>query len=346
MDSISFGYKKHYGEAIIITDKNNFQISTQFETCTACGANSFIIHRRYSGEKLCSNCFINSVEKNISSTISKYRMLQPQDTIAVAISGGKDSITLLYNLLKMQENKHRSNKIIALTIDEGISGYREKSIKYAKKFCNEHNVELKILSFKEQVGKSLDEIISIKKGNSDYQYACNYCATLRRRLLNEGARQIGANKIAIGHNLTDIAETYLMNILFKRYSIIANQYLFKQEQGDIKKYYVKKVTPLMRIPEEEVFLYANIKELQYYPSHCPYREEDPILRKRVLEFIQKCKKFSPEIEFNLLNGFLEISEILYKHTPKKPYNFCKKCEYPCGENDLCLYCRYLEEFSN
>jgi len=136
-----------------------------------------------------------------------------------------------------------------------------------------------------------------------------------------------------------------MNILFKRYQIIANQYLFKKEDNEIRKYFVKKITPLMKIPEEEIYLYSNLKKIDYFPSHCPYREQDPILRKRVLEFIQKCKSFSPEVEFNLLNGFLEISEILYNNFQRKTYNTCKKCGYPSGSKNLCLYCTYVNDFN-
>jgi uncharacterized protein (TIGR00269 family) len=326
-------------------DKVNFQINTGLGRCDSCQTSNFVIHRKYSGEKLCVDCFIKSIEKNISTTISKYKMLNPQDTIVVAISGGKDSLALLYNLYSIQKSHYRSKKIIALTIDEGISGYRDRSLIYAKKFCSEYQIEHKILSFKEIFGKSLDEIVSIKRNSTNHQYACNYCAALRRRILNEGARQLGASKLAMGHNLTDLAETYLMNILFKRYPIIANQYPFKEQNTDLQKYFIQKITPLMRIPEEEVLLYSNLRGINYYPSHCPYRDQDPILRKRVLEFIQKCKTFSPEIEFNLMNGFLEVSEILYQNIPKRSFNLCKKCGYPCGRKDLCLYCSYLDEFN-
>ncbi|MFW9876361.1 MAG: hypothetical protein ACFFG0_24970, partial [Candidatus Thorarchaeota archaeon] len=90
---------------------------------------------------------------------------------------------------------------------------------------------------------------------------------------------------------------------------------------------------------------ANLKKFDYYPSHCPYREQDPIIRKRVLDFIQECKKYSPEIEFNLLNGFLELSKTLYYHREKKEYNSCQICNYPCGETKLCSYCSYLKEIN-
>ncbi len=312
--------------------------------CSYC-TNSIVIQRRHSGENLCPECFTQSVERIINKTISKYKMFTPRDKIVVALSGGKDSIALLYNLIQMQKNIFRSEPILALTIDEGIKDYRENSIKLAKDFCKSNDIEHKIISFKEKVGKSLDEIISSKKNTPDYKYACNYCATIRRRLLNDGAKELGGTVLATGHNLTDISETFLMNILFKRLRLISEQYYFKEETKEIDQFFLRKAFPLMRIPEEEIFLYVNIKKLSYYPSHCSYRVSDPILRKRVLDFIEDCKKLSPEIEFNLLSGFLELSEILYNSYDKKKSNFCQKCGYPCGSSNFCVYCSTLEDVS-
>lgn len=268
-------------------------------------------------------------------------MLKPQDQIVVGVSGGKDSLALLYNLIKIQENNYHSKPIIAVTIDEGIQNYRLNSIKNAIEFCKKYGIEHITVSFKEKTGKALDEIVELKNNTAENKYACNFCATFRRRLLNETAKELGADVLAMGHNLTDIAETFLMNILFKRFKLIANQYMFKEKSKELQKFFVKKITPLMKIPEEEIFLYSNLKKIEYYPSHCPYREKDPILRKRVLEFIQECKKYSPETEFNLLNGFLEMSETLSNNYKSMPYNTCKECGYPCGNTNLCLYCTYL-----
>ncbi len=325
-----------------MTLMSNYNIFLKNGKCSQCST-TIVIQRKYSGENLCPECFQKNIEKIIYKTISKYQMLDPEDRIVVALSGGKDSISLLYNLNNIQNKTHQSKKIIALTIDEGIKKYREHSIKKAREFCKKYDIDHKIISFKEKIGYTLDEIIKIKKESPDYKYACNYCATGRRRLLNDGAKELGGTVLAMGHNLTDFAETYLMNILYKRLDIIANQYLFKKDNDKINHYFIKKITPLIRIPEEEIFLYSNIKKFRYYPSHCPYREKDPIIRKRVLDFIQECKKYSPEIEFNLLSGFLELSETLYNHREKKEYNACQICGYPCGSAKTCTYCSFLQE---
>ncbi len=322
----------------------NYNIFLKRGKCLRCN-NSIVIQRKYSGEELCPQCFEKNIEKSIFKTISRYKMLKNDDKIIVAVSGGKDSLSLLYNLNEIQKRQFQSQELTALIIDEGIFDYRENSIKNAKEYCEKLEIEHKIISFKEKIGYTLDEIINLKKKLPDYKYACNYCATIRRRLLNDGAKELGGTILAMGHNLTDIAETYLMNILYKRLHLIANQYIFKEENPNINKFFVKKIRPLMRIPEEEIFLYANIKKINYYPSHCSYREKDPIIRKRVLDFIQECKKYSPEIEFNLLNGFLELSSILYNQLEKKGYQTCQSCGYPCGKAQLCIYCRFLKEFN-
>lgn len=321
----------------------NYNIFLKSGKCSYCD-NSIVIHRKYSGEKLCPKCLEENIEKTIYKTISRYKMLKPDDKIIVGLSGGKDSCTLLYNINMIQKKRYQSEPVIALIIDEGIRDYREKSIRVAIEFCQKLEVEYKIISFRDKIGKNLDDIIKWQKSKPDYQYACNYCATIRRRLLNDGAKELGGTVLALGHNLTDVAETFLMNILYKRLTLIANQFQFKEEPSKINEFFIKKITPLMRIPEEEIYLYANIKKFNYYASHCPYRETDPIIRKRVLNFIQECKNFSPEIEYNLFNGFLELSATLYNQLREKEYQTCQTCGYPCGNDKTCSYCRYIKEF--
>ncbi len=305
-----------------------------------------VIQKKVNGEFHCPDCFTDLIENTIYQTVVHYKMIKPADRIIVGLSGGKDSISLLYNIGKIKEKIRNIEPIIALTIDEGIKDYRKNSIEDAKQYCQRYNIEHKIISFKERVGKNLDEILLLKKGTAAERYTCNYCATIRRRLLNEEAKNLGGTVLALGHNLTDITETFLMNVLHKRHQLIANQYLFKAETMEAKKHFIKKVMPLIKIPEEEIFLYANLKHLKYYPSHCPYREDDPILRKRVLDFILKIKTILPEVEYNLFDSFQRISEKLYKSVPFEKFQECKICGYPSGKTQICTYCTLTENLKN
>jgi uncharacterized protein (TIGR00269 family) len=99
----------------------------------------------------------------------------------------------------------------------------------------------------------------------------------------------------------------------------------------------------MKLPEEEISIYAKLMELDYYHAKCPYRTQFPILRKKVLNFILNLKETSPEIEFNLFNGFLELSEILRKEYEDTNLNFCSLCGYPTSNYDFCSYCQLVQE---
>lgn len=265
-------------------------------------------------------------------------MAQPGDKVVVAVSGGKDSLTLLYNLIKIQEKTYNTKDLVALSINEGIKNYRDYSLEKAKKFCQKYELSHHILEAKEFLGATLNEIVMLNEKKDEVKNACNYCALIRRRLLNIGAKKLNGDILAMGHNLTDVAETFLMNILFKRFHKIQNQYFFKEASKQLKGVFIKKIKPLFKIPESEIELYAKLKNFDYFPEHCPYRKSDPILRKRVLSILNDLKQKSPEIEFNLVNGFLELSELLYNHRELKKTNLCKKCGYPSGNREVCKFC--------
>ncbi|MBY9006768.1 MAG: adenine nucleotide alpha hydrolase family protein [Candidatus Lokiarchaeota archaeon] len=311
--------------------------------CSLCDKGSVIYLRKHSGHSLCSECLINSTERIIYGTISKFQMLNPKDKIIVGFSGGKDSVALLFNLIKIQKRTYGSKPVIALSVDEGIESYNGVNMQIAKDFCIKYEIEHKIVSFKEIFGKTLDEIADKIKLKKNFRYQFDYCAILRRRLLNIEAKKLGGTVLALGFNLTNLAEIYLTNILFNRFDIIENQYFFQNNNAKSK--YLRKIMPLMRIPEEEIQYYLESKKLDYYHSFYPYQEKYLILRKKVLDFIDILKFKSPEIEFNLFNGFLELSEI--HDRKKKDFNMinCIKCDYPTRNPEICNYCEILEDLN-
>ena len=101
--------------------------------CQKC-ENIAVYNRKYSGESLCSECFSNSILRKAAKTISKYKMIKNDELVVVGVSGGKDSLVLLSILKKMSET--HNFKIIAVTIDEGIPGYRDEALEIVKSFCS------------------------------------------------------------------------------------------------------------------------------------------------------------------------------------------------------------------
>src|SRR5690348_16281250 len=135
---------------------NNPLSSRMDVLCSKCRKMESIYHRLYSGEHLCKKCFIRSIENKIAKTISKFSMIQRNERIAVGVSGGKDSLSLLYALKKILDRDDSNSELVAVTIDEGIDGYRNESLQIVRDFCSELKVENRVLSYKTLFGLRMD----------------------------------------------------------------------------------------------------------------------------------------------------------------------------------------------
>ena len=172
--------------------------------CSKCGNPKVIIKRRQSGQLLCKECFIESIEKKVIRTVKKEHLLDKGDKVLVALSGGKDSVTVLEIL-----NSFREMNIIdicAVTVDEGIANYRQEGVDIAARHAQRLGIEHKVVSLKEDYGISLDEIMQ----RENHKGSCSYCGVFRRTIINKAAREMGATKIATGHNLDDEVQAIMM----------------------------------------------------------------------------------------------------------------------------------------
>ena len=176
--------------------------------CSKCSKNDAIYMRQYSGEFLCKICFVKSIEYKVKRTISKFSMIKNSDRVAVAVSGGKDSLALL-NILK-NTLRGIDPVLIAITVDEGIQGYRDESLEIARNFCSKIGVENRVVSYSELFGLSMDRAMEIRP--SEKISSCSICGTLRRRAIDLLSESAGANVIATGHNLDDYVQTFLINL--------------------------------------------------------------------------------------------------------------------------------------
>ena len=164
-----------------------------------------VIKLTNSNIQLCKQHFIRYFERKVLNLIKEYKLVERNDKVGVALSGGKDSLTVL-NILNNLKKKIRIFDLEAIAIDEGIKDYRDKTLITAKKFCEDNKIKLHIFSYKKEFGDTLDNFLKKSKFKS-----CSVCGPFRRYLLNKKSKELGFNKLATGHNLDDEAQTIMMN---------------------------------------------------------------------------------------------------------------------------------------
>ena len=186
-------------------------------SCDACEKPA-VVEQAYSGRILCGKHLAKSVRKKISKELRQQLPLKKGEhtTVLVAVSGGKDSAVLLDALVDLI-GKRRDVTIVAGTVDEGIEGYRPPSIECAASLCERLGVEHHVVSYPELSFIEMDEVVQrlpmvIEKDNDAPRMACSYCGVFRRQGINHLAQRLGADVIALGHNLDDMAQTVLMNM--------------------------------------------------------------------------------------------------------------------------------------
>ncbi len=298
-------------------------------TCKNCKTNP-VITLTNNNVQLCKDCFIKYFEKKIAKTIEKYTLIEKNDKIALACSGGKDSFTLLYLLNKFANSKKTIN-LFVIAIDEGIHGYRELEI--LKDYCKENKLQLHIYSYKEEFGDSLDEILKKNPIRS-----CSICGVLRRFLLNSKARELGANKLATGHNLDDEAQSILMNTFkgnIKRSAILGPiTGILKDER------FVRRIKPLYFMLEKEVKTYAFLKNFPVKFSECPYSND--AYRGEIRDFLNDLENKHLGTKHAIINSFLDILPILREKYKNETINSCSICSEPCS-GSICNVCKLLEK---
>jgi uncharacterized protein (TIGR00269 family) len=270
-----------------------------------------VYFRAYSGEYLCKKCFVRSIEEKAARTISKYSMIKYGERVAVGVSGGKDSLSLLYVLKKFFDrhggrSSNSNEDLVAVTIDEGIEGYRDESLQIVKDFCARLGVQSKVLSYRELFGVSMDEAMA-KRPPERKMSSCSICGTFRRRAIDLAAESVGAEVVATAHNLDDQLQTFMINVLAGDVERIGwihpepVQYIAGSSG-------MKKIKPFVELYEHEIAFYALQRDIPFQSEQCPYMGES--IRTDLREFFNRMEKDHPGIKNNAYASMMKVSEKL------------------------------------
>jgi uncharacterized protein (TIGR00269 family) len=305
--------------------------------CSSCKKREAFFHRKYSGETLCKKCFTQSIEAKVRATITRYHMLSFNDHLAVAVSGGKDSLSLLHILAKLKQFRQKTT-LTAVTVDEGIAGYRNEALAIAAENCVRLNIPHYVVSFKDLYGFTLDEMISAARGKDQTELtACAYCGVLRRKAINIGARQVHANKVATAHTLDDEAQTVLMNIFRGDVARLAKE---KPVTSQVHPLLVQKIKPFYEIPENESALYAYVKKIKFQDTPCPYASE--ALRNDVRWMLNRVEAKHAGTKFTVLKTLERLRPALEATAAQEAFKTCVECGEPSA-GDLCKTCEMLRQ---
>ena len=289
----------------------------------------------YSGEKLCKSHFIEYFESKVLKTIRQFELIEKGENIGVAISGGKDSLTVL-SILNRLSKENPKIKITAIAIDEGISGYRDKTLITAKEFCDKNKINLNVFSYKEEFGLTLDEMLKILNVKP-----CTICGIFRRYLLNKKSRELGLTKVATGHNLDDECQSIQMNQM--RNDLKASARL-GPKGGLIKtNKFVQRIKPLYLCTEKEVTTYAFINGLLDNFNECPNAVHS--YRAQVRDTLNDLENKFPGTKYSIVNSFLQTLPYLKEKFKDGEIKTCKNCSEP-SSNDICNACIYVEKLKN
>ncbi|KAG1653545.1 hypothetical protein FOA52_009019 [Chlamydomonas sp. UWO 241] len=220
--------------------------------CCLCGKERAALRRPKTFEQVCRECFYLAFEEEVHATIVGSAMFKRDDRVAMGASGGKDSTVLAHVLTTLNARHDYGLDLFLLSIDEGIAGYRDDSLETVKRNEAFYKIPLKIVSYRELYGWTMDEIVAQVGTRNN----CTFCGVFRRQALDRGAQLLCATKVATGHNADDLAETVLLNLLrgdIARLGRCAAP--VTGSDGDLPR-----VKPFKYAYEKEIVLYAYFKK--------------------------------------------------------------------------------------
>jgi len=303
--------------------------------CRRC-ENKASIHMRQHKLALCKEHYLEWIPEQTARFIKKYEMFTPSEKILVAVSGGKDSLSLWDILVRL--GYQADGLYLGLGIDSG-SNYSHESQRLAEKFASENNLKLHVADIEKDYGSSIPTLAEIS--HRGYDRPCAVCGLAKRHEMNRIARDFGYDVLATGHNLDDEAA-----VLFGNTLNWSSEYLLRQ--GPVlpgSDGLARKVKPLCRFYEREMTAYAIMRGIEYIYDECPFADgSQSIFYKETLNQLETAR---PGAKLIFYLNFLEARKsgklFIEKNAGQSQLHPCPKCGQPTSTPDFCSFCRMIEK---
>ena len=301
--------------------------------CVKCGQKA-AINMRHHKLALCKSHFLDWVPEQTQRFIDKYQMFSQQERILVAVSGGKDSLSLWDILNRL--GYLADGLYIGLGIDGGI-GYSSESQRLCEKFAAEYNLRLHVVDIEQKYGQTIPGFAS--QTRRGMEKPCAVCGLAKRHVMNRVAVEGGYHVLVTGHNLDDEAATLLGNTLNWLPGYLVRQAPVLDDKPGL----VRKAKPLCRIYERDMAAYALLRGIVYIYDECPHAEgSNSIYYKEMLNRLESDK---PGAKINFYVSFMQAKQnglfAPQADSEAEKLHDCLSCGQPTTAPGVCSFCRMV-----
>jgi uncharacterized protein (TIGR00269 family) len=301
--------------------------------CKTCGGKA-VVNMKQHRLALCKEHFLEWMPEQTARFIKKYWMFGPDEKVLVAVSGGKDSLSLWDILVRL--GYQADGLYIGLGIAEG--GYSDESHRLAQKFADERGLTLHVVDIQKTYGHTIP--VLAEQTNRGQGRPCSVCGMAKRHEMNRIARDLGYDVLATGHNLDDEAAVLFGNTLSWSGEFLLRQSPVLAESDGL----ARKVKPLCRFYEKEMTAYALLRGIEYIYEECPFALGSTSIYYK--ELLNKLENDRPGAKMTFYLSFLEAKSnglFAKQETLKPELHPCPQCGQPTSGEGLCSFCRTIDK---
>jgi uncharacterized protein (TIGR00269 family) len=293
--------------------------------CRKCGGQASIELRRHNAA-FCADDFVEFFRNQVREAIRKYRMFGPDETVLVAVSGGKDSLALWDTLIT------EGYSTTGLYLDLGIFEYSVESRAKCEAFAAARGVPLIVSKVADEVGAPVPVIKQVTR-----RPPCSGCGLSKRYLMNRVALEHGFPVVATGHNLDDEAATLFGSVMHWQTDALPRQ---SPALASTHPKLVRRVKPLYRLSERETAAYAFLRRIDYIVEECPFAAGATSIAHK--EILTRMEEASPGAKHNFLFGFLDKARAAFERTEGVTLNECARCGQ-VTTGTVCAFCKLADQ---